>query len=126
MKKVFILPLIGIVLTLVSSTSPPGKLTGRWQPKMMGGVSAITVYRTDGTFDIFLNNKTFVSGRYKVNQDTLSISDPICGTGYYGTYQLTFITEDSIRQTLIQDTCQVRRNSIGRSPAMGRIKAMKP
>lgn len=115
-----------VLLAVLSFTNPPHKLVGRWKPNMGPDVSAVAAYRTDGTFDIFLNGKTFVSGKYRVSQDTLSISDPICGTGYYGTYQLTYITEDSIRQTLIQDTCRVRRNSVAYSPTMGRVKATKP
>ncbi|WP_420148700.1 hypothetical protein [Spirosoma sp.] len=126
MKKAIHLSLIGIVLGGVSFTNPPDKFVGRWQPNLGPGTAAVSVFRADGTFDIFLNGKTFVSGKYRVSQDTLSISDPICGPGYYGSYQLTYITEDSVRQTLIQDTCRVRRNSIASSPTLVRVKSARP
>lgn len=126
MKQRLTLLISLLALTVLSFDNPPGSLIGRWQQNFSGGITAVTVYRTDGTFDIFLNGKTFVSGKYRVNGDTLAISDPVCGVGYYGTYQLTFITPDSIRQTLIQDTCRVRYNSIQNAPTNGRMKPTKP
>ena len=125
MKQRLTLLICLLTLTAFAFINPPGSLIGRWQQKFPG-MTAETVYRTDGTFDIFLNGKTFVSGKYTHKGDTLAISDPVCGVGYYGTYQLTFITPDSIWQTLIQDTCRVRRNSIGRSPTNGRARPAKP
>lgn len=126
MKKVIYFSLISLALAVVSFIQPPGTLVGQWQQKFAGNITVRSVYRTNGTFDIFINGKTFVTGTYKVNQDTLSISDPICGGGYYGTYRLTFISPDSVRQTLIQDTCRVRRTSISQSPASSRIQTVKP
>lgn len=114
-----------LALTALSFDAPPGSLIGRWQQNFSGG-TAVTVFRADETFDISVNGKTFVSGRYRVKGDTLAISDPVCGVGYYGTYGLTFLTPDSIRQTLIEDTCRVRRQSIQRAPINGRAKPTKP
>lgn len=125
MKKAFLLPLSVLASILLSYTNPPGTLVGRWQQKF-SGLTAITIYRADGTFDILVNGKAFVNGKYRVNGDTLAIADPKCGAGYYGTYQLTFITPDSTRQTLIQDTCRIRRNTISEWPANARMKPTKP
>lgn len=126
MKQRLTLPICLLALAPLAFINPPGSLIGRWQQKWPGDLRAVTIYRTDGTFDILLNGKLFVNGKYKLNGDTLAIDDPTCGNGYYGTYQLTFITPDSIRQTLIADTCQARRETIGASPTNGRMKPTKP
>ena len=125
MKKALLFSLGVIAFAIISFTDPVNTIVGRWQQKF-SGITAVTIYRADGTFDILVNGKVFVNGKYKVNGDTLAISDPKCGVGYYGTYQLTFITPDSTRQTLIQDTCRIRRNTISEWPANGRIKPTKP
>jgi hypothetical protein len=125
MKKYFLITLVGVALATISFTNPPNTLVGRWQQTIPGGISVVTVYRAAGTFDMFVNGKAFVNGNYTVRQDTLAYSDPICGSGYYGTYKLAFITEDSIRLSIIQDSCQVRRRSISRVPGSGRVKVAK-
>lgn len=126
MKQQLTLLICLLALPALALIDPPGKLMGRWQQKWPGDLMATTIYRPDGTFDILLNGKLFVNGKYKLNGDTLAYDDPTCGNSYYGTYQLTFITPDSIRQVLIQDTCQARREVIGASPTNGRIKPTKP
>lgn len=113
------------MLAILAFTDQPNSLVGQWQQKFRD-VTVKTIYRTDGTFDTFINGKTFVSGKYKVSQDTFLTSGTGCGTDYNGTYHLTFLTPDSIQLMLIQDTCQGRRNAIKRLPTSSRIKPTKP
>ena len=126
MKKALILAIVGIALAALSSVPPSGKLVGRWQAKLPNNMSAVTAYRPDGTFDVFLNGKTFVSGQYRLNLDTLSVTDPTCGVNYYGSYRLTFITPDSIRLTMIRDTCQGRSSFVSQALGSARVKPSKP
>ena len=114
-----------LALTGISFADPPGKLVGRWQMKAPPGQSLITAYRSDGTFDVFVNKKILASGTYRLSKDTLSIADPTCGNGYYGHYRLAFITADSVSQVYLQDSCTARRETITGSPTMGRIKVTK-
>ncbi len=125
MKKAFFLSFIGLALAAVSFTNPPDKLVGRWQQKSAGGISVVTVFRTDGTNDIFINGKTFVSGKYYVHQDTLGYSDPLCNINYYGTYKLNFFAQDSVRLTVLEDTCSGRRRGFDKV-TLGRVLANKP
>ena len=126
MTKMVYTSLVGITLSAVWLTDPPSKLVGQWLPKLPGGVSFVTYYRPNETFDVFINGKTFVSGIYKVSHDTVSLSDPACGVGYYGRYKVAYMRSDSIRQTLIEDTCRARRSSPAHRLPMGRVKATKP
>jgi hypothetical protein len=126
MKKIACLTLISLTSAAFSFIQPPGLLVGQWHQKLEGNTNVRSIYRKDGTFDIFINGKTFVSGQYKVGQDTLSISDPVCGVGYYGAYRLNFITPDSVQFIPIQDSCRVRKASINQSPALSRLKTTKP
>lgn len=109
MKKIFILSLIGIGLATLSFTTPPNLLIGRWQKRLPNGVVVGALFRSDSSFDGLVNGKFFVSGKYFVRQDTFALTDGGCGRNYYGTYKLTFVTDDSIHFAAIQDTCGGRR-----------------
>ena len=99
--------------------APPGSLVGRWQLKVPGA-TILHVYRADSTCEIFVNGKTFTSGKYLVRQDTFATNSG-CNKDYYGTYKLNFITPDSVQFIAIADTCQPRRAGLhkyttGRQP----------
>ncbi|WP_460976561.1 hypothetical protein [Spirosoma knui] len=125
MKKVVCFSLVSLAVAAVSFIQPPDLLVGRWQLKSPDGSSVVTVFRADGTNDIFVNGKTFVSGKYSVRQDTLLYADPICNVAYYGTYKLDFFTQDSVRLTVLADTCGGRRRGFDKI-TLGRIIAAKP
>lgn len=111
MKKVRILLLSLITLTALSFVTPPNTLVGRWQ-QTVKGATALLVFRANNTFDIFINNKVFTSGKYTVRQDTFALADPACHMDYYGTYKLDFFAPDSVRFTAIADTCNGRRSDM--------------
>lgn len=115
MKKACLLLFIGLSLAAVSFTNPPNALVGRWQWKLPDGVPALLVFRTDGTIDMFINGKTYASGKYYVRQDTVGFADPLCNINYYGTYKFRFPAQDSLRLSVLSDTCG------GRGEAMGRL-----
>ncbi|GAB3320011.1 hypothetical protein GCM10027299_13300 [Larkinella ripae] len=125
MNTVFCWPLICLAFVVVSFIQPPETLVGRWQQKTAGGNTVVTVFRSDGTNDIFINGKTFVSGKYYIRQDTLRYADPLCNMAYYGTYKLDFFAPDSLRLTVLEDTCRGRRRGFDRV-TLGRMKPAKP
>lgn len=109
MKNVFIFSLCFIALAAFSFINPPTTLVGRWQKKIGKDVVVGAVFRSDSSYDGFVNGKSFVNGKYYVREDTLHISDGGCNSKYYGTYKVAVFVKDSIRFTVIQDTCRGRR-----------------
>ncbi len=125
MKKILLL-LPGCLLFVAATfVDPPGNLVGRWQKRFPNGMIAGAVFRPDSSYDGSVNGKMFVTGNYYVRQDTLALADGGCGLAYYGTYKLKFFAADSVRVTVIQDTCRGRRRGTD-GLTMGRVKSTKP
>jgi hypothetical protein len=112
--------LAGIILTLVNTNN----LIGRWESKSPTGVITGVVFKSDNSFEGYVNRKPFVTGTYSVKGDTLRFTDNGCG-GSEGVYKLVFYSNaDSLRCTAISDTCTERRNGMQRL-LLGRIKQSK-
>jgi len=97
-------------------------LTGRWEtkPSPKGNVTGI-VFKTDSTFEGYVNRKPFVTGKYTLEDDILSFTDNGCN-GARGVYKIVlFNNEDSLRFEPISDTCTERRNGMTRL-VVGRVK----
>lgn len=126
MKKAFFSSLVLLALTAAAFIAPPDPLAGRWQKKFRNGDVMMLNFRLDGTYDVFYNGKAFVSGKYTLKQDDFAMSDGSCNINYFGTYKLNFYSgTDSMRFTLLQDTCRSRsRGTAGLT--MGRVKPAKP
>ena len=58
-----------------------------------------------------MNGKLFSSGKSRFKKDTLEEFDPICNAEdyYYSTYKVNFFEGDSMRFTVIEDSCEPRR-----------------
>lgn len=124
--NLFVFTIVGLALSAAVSVTPPNKLAGRWQtPKFSDGSVLMAIFRENGTFDGFVNGKAFVNGQYYVREDTLGMADASCGAGYYGTYRMNFFAKDSVRFTVIRDTCPGRREGTD-GVAFGRVKPAKP
>jgi hypothetical protein len=113
-----------IAFVTLSFITPPSQLVGRWQ-QTINGVKALFVFRSDDTFEVFINGKAFTNGKYFVRHDTLSMADVSCNTAYYGTYKLSFYAPDSLRFTTIADTCQGRKGDM-HNLTVGRVIKAKP
>lgn len=105
--------LIFLLFSGTSFTRDTNPLAGKWE---YSGIfkgdpfKLLAIFRTNGTFDGFINKKEFVSGTYHLKHDTLYISDPTCNVKYEGTYQVEFFGHlDSLKFHVIQDTCVGRR-----------------
>jgi hypothetical protein len=111
MKKLLFLSLLGISLFGMSFIYDTSPIVGRWEHIFKDGpTNFLVVFRADGTYDGFANKKAFVSGTYKMKNDTLYISDPTCNSKYAGTYRVEYFgKQDSIKFHVIQDTCIGRR-----------------
>jgi len=114
MKKL-ILPCLAAIFIVSASafTEEPSPILGRWE--LRSGFqgqpySFLVIFRRNGNYDGFLNNKIFVSGTYRMRKDTLYIADPTCNSNYFGTYKVKFMGRpDSIQFNVVQDTCRGRR-----------------
>jgi len=113
MKKNYLLNIFCIVLfATVSFKIDINPLVGKWENSGVfkgDPYKFMAIFRANGTFDGFMNNKEFVSGTYHVNHDTLYMSDPTCNAKYEGTYKIEFFgQQDSLKLHVIQDTCKGR------------------
>ena len=125
MKKTLVLSLICLAIAIASFIAPPNKLTGRRQTKFSDGSTVVASFGKDDTYNVSVNGKAFVNGRYYVRRDTVGVEDPSCGAGYYGTYLMDFFSKDSVRFALVQDTCSGRRGETVQMK-FGRVKSAKP
>jgi hypothetical protein len=92
-------------------------ITGRWRAVIRENIHATLHYKKDSTFDVFINNKVFVTGRYTYNGDTLTfVEDNGCqdkdGGQLRGAYSIRFFHSDSIQCELIYDSCSRRRKDL--------------
>ena len=126
MKKALFASLALFALTAAATMPPPANpLVGRWQQQYPGQLLLVN-FRADGSYDAFINGKTFTSGKYTYQQPDFTISDGLCNLNYAGTYKLSFYSgTDSIRFEVVQDTCRSRRQGTA-GLTLGRAKPAKP
>lgn len=108
--------------SLLFATSSYDKLTGRWESisPASGNVTGV-VFRDDGSFEGYINQKPFVSGSYTLRDSIFEMQDNGC-LGITGSYKLTFFSNgDSMRLQLIQDLCEGRGNGVN-NRVFGRVK----
>lgn len=112
MKKIIFPSLIIAVMAITSFTNLPDKIVGRWQQKMHDGSVMLLVFRADSTCEGFINGKTFSSGKYYMKKDTMFVSEPVCNANYYGIYRLNYFATDSVRFTVVKDSCMDRHEGM--------------
>lgn len=98
------------------------RLSGRWQsqPSPKGNVTGV-VFKTDSTFEGYVNKKPFVSGTYTLQDDIFTFTDNGC-EGKRGVYKLFFFSNaDSVRFVPIEDSCERRKEGMSKL-VMGRVK----
>lgn len=115
MKKVLIYSVLAIMLSF-SAFSPSNEnisIVGKWEciKKFNGSaVSLVAIFRANGVYDGFVDKKAFVTGKYKMTQDTLHFIDVIGNGIYDATYKVKFFGDrDSLKVSVIQDTVVGRR-----------------
>ena len=87
-------------------------MVGRWKVSYGNGAKGYAVFKADGTVEATFTGQDFkVGGPYKVEGNTVSISDTSCGLNYWGSYKANWYSDDSVQMTIIQDTCTGRKSS---------------
>jgi len=112
MKKLFIvMPLVavfGMVFAFAGKS-----LVGRWRAKYGNGPTGHIVFRSNGTAEATFDKETWkVGGPYKVEGNTVSISDSSCGLGYWAKYDATWYSNDSVGFKVIKDSCSGRKMNV--------------
>jgi hypothetical protein len=118
MKKLFVFSIILVLAAFV----PKKKLVGRWEtrPSEKGNVTGVIFYK-DHTYEAYVNKKPFVSGKFSLRRNTITIEETGCN-GAKGVYKLIFYSgSDSLRFEPISDTCSQRRGGMSRT-ILGRVK----
>ena len=109
-KNLLVLPLfaaIGLGFTLAGHS-----LVGHWNATYGNGPKGHMVFRDNGTFEAtFTGQQWKVGGQYKVAGNTVAFADSSCGLQYWGKYKVTWLSDDSARATVVEDTCSGRRGN---------------
>jgi hypothetical protein len=98
------------------------RLTGRWEtkPSSKGNVTGV-VFKTDKSFEGYINKKPFTSGTYTLEDDIFTFRDNGC-EGVRGVYKIFFFSNaDSLRLVPIVDSCIKRKEGMSKL-VMGRVK----
>jgi hypothetical protein len=114
--------LFSALASLLFASSAYDKLMGRWESvsPATGNVTGV-VFREDGSFEGYVNQKPFVSGSYTLRDSIFELQDNGC-MGITGIYKITFFSnDDSIRLQLIQDLCEGRGTGVN-NRVFGRVK----
>jgi hypothetical protein len=114
--------LIPTVIMALYALPLNNQLTGRWQskPAPNGNVTGI-VFKTDNSFEGYINRKPFVTGQYTLQDNIFSFVDNGCD-GQRGVYKVVFFNNaDSIRFEPINDSCTRRKDGMIRL-VLGRVK----
>lgn len=116
--------LIFMLMMSLSTTkeTETDRLTGRWEtrPSPKGNVTGI-VFRSDNSFDGYINKKPFVTGTYLLQDSIFSFTDNGCN-GARGVYKIIFFSDaDSIRFEPVSDSCTERMQGMIRT-ILGRVK----
>ena len=114
--------LIAAAMFALISFTITDQLTGAWETQVSpnGNVTRV-VFKSDNTFEGFINKKAFVTGNYTFENDVLSFVDNGCD-GKKGVYKIVFFSNaDSLRFEPIEDSCAERKNGMIRT-VLGRVK----
>lgn len=107
---------------LLSGCVAKHTLAGRWETPVSpnGNVTGV-VFKDDNSFEGYVNKKPFVSGKYSMKGDVMTMVDNGCD-GKTAIYKIIFFNRgDSMRFQPIQDSCEQRKEGMKRT-IMGRIK----
>lgn len=114
--------LIFTALLVSTGFREKANLVGRWEtrPSEKGNVTGV-VFKSDATYEGYINRKPFVSGRYTLKESLLTITENGCN-GVSGIYKvILFSNLDSLRFQAVNDSCTERKTGMTRL-VFGRIK----
>ena len=120
--KIMKATVISTIILILSFYYGKDPLTGRWEskPSEKGNVTGV-IFKSDSSFEGYVNKKIFVSGHYSFQGDIFSFVDNGCD-GKRGMYKIIFFSHsDSLRFEAIADSCTERRKGMGRL-VLGKVK----
>ena len=110
MKKIYLLLTLLLLVTIFSFVKISNSIVGNWKIVYPAGALVSLEFRKNGTFRTEIPSEHFtIEGKYKMKGDMLLISDTSCGTGYWGKYKYTFLGNDSLHSSAIEDSCSGRK-----------------
>ena len=110
-KNHFLFALCAVLLTAFAVTGKT--FIGHWKVAWGNGSKGHVVFRKDGTAEATFDGETWkVGGPYKVEGNTVSIADSSCGLTYWASYTAHWFSDDSVRMTIIEDTCTGRKADV--------------
>lgn len=110
------------VLWMLPAFIPEDELTGRWESPVSpkGNVTGV-VFKSDNSFEAYINKKPFVSGHYQLEDSVFSFTDNGCD-GQQGVYKIIFFSNtDSMRFAAISDSCRERKVGMSKL-VLGRVR----
>jgi hypothetical protein len=111
-KLLMILPLVAVVGMVFAFAVRP--IVGTWSATYGNGAPGKVVFRSNGTYTAeFTGQGWSVSGKYKLDGNTATITDSICGFGYWARYTSKWASNDSVSFTAVTDTCSGRKATAG-------------
>jgi hypothetical protein len=115
MKKYLLgLPLGAALLTAWIAVGH--SFVGHWRVAYGNGVTGHAVFTANGHVEATFDGQTWkVGGPYKVDGNTVMISDSTCGFDYWGKYKVTWYSNDSAKVELVQDSCSGRKMNVDKS-----------
>lgn len=130
MKQHFIKTLLFVFTSVIlfAFIPPKHRLPGKWTIYNADGTSTgeYVELKNDGSYNVYLpGDQIGETGYYKLKHHVFSIKNAkdVCGQDYWGKYRLDFHGADSIRFTLIKDTCSNRvMDIVGINPGLRRMK----
>lgn len=109
-KLLLILPLVAVMGMVFAFAGIP--IVGVWNAQYGMGAPGKVTFRSNGTYEAEYTGQGWkVGGKYKVEGNTASISDSVCGFGYWAKYTSKWATNDSVSFTVVSDTCRGRKAS---------------
>jgi hypothetical protein len=88
-------------------------LVGHWKVAYGNGVTGHVAFTSNGHVEATFDGQTWkVGGPYKVEGNTVMISDSTCGFGYWGKYKVTWYSNDSAKAVLLEDSCSGRKMNV--------------
>lgn len=114
MKQLIKVLAVFFVLAIFAFIPPKHDPVGHWRVSYSNGIEDYVDFYKDGTFKNFTTDgKLMHQGTYKFKEDVISVTDKEgCGDTYWGTYKLTFYTEDSVLTTVMEDSCSGRKAAV--------------
>ena len=87
-------------------------IVGKWQTWESDGSKSYIDFTSAGKFTYTNKGKLLHYGNFKMSNDTFSITDHECGNGYWASYKLNFVSDDSVSFAVIEDTCSGRMQQV--------------